>query len=129
MGILTDDSLFHGLPVSQPHDERDSLFTSRLLPAGHPHLVGHLADSLSRCFGLETTHIQKQKQMIAPRIADSDCEERIAFIRERFRCKAPACGGCRSCRMPNGKPAMETFDAYIRGEREFASIAAELWKL
>ena len=34
--------------------------------------------------------------MIAPRIDYSTKEERLDYIRERFHCKAPACGGCGS---------------------------------
>ena len=66
--------------------------------------------------------------MIAPQIAYSDREERIAFIRERFRCKAPACGGCGCCRMPSGQPAIQFFDDYIEGRKEFAAVAARLWQ-
>ena len=65
--------------------------------------------------------------MIAPKIDFSDREERIAFIKDRFSCKAPACGGCGSCNMPNGKSAMETFSDYIEGKKEFVTIASELW--
>ena len=66
--------------------------------------------------------------MIAPQIAYSDREERIAFVRERFRCKAPACGGCGCCRMPGGKPAIEFFNDYIEGRKEVAAVAARLWQ-
>ncbi len=65
--------------------------------------------------------------MIAPRTAFSDREERIAFIRERFRCKAPACGRCGNCHIPGGKPAMEAFADYIDGKQEFVSIASRIW--
>ena len=65
--------------------------------------------------------------MIAPKIDFSDREERIAFIRERFSCKAPACGGCGSCKMPGGKSAMTTFDEYIEGKKEFSAVASKLW--
>ena len=66
--------------------------------------------------------------MIAPRIGFSTREERIAFVRERFSCKAPACGGCGSCRMPGGKPAIEAFAPYIDGKREFAAVSSALWQ-
>jgi hypothetical protein len=65
--------------------------------------------------------------MIAPKIDFSDREERIAFIRERFSCKAPACGGCGSCNMPDGLSAMDTFADYIEGKKEFVTIASLLW--
>ena len=66
--------------------------------------------------------------MIAPKIDFSDREERLSFIRDRFCCKAPSCGGCGSCHMPDGRPATEVFAAYIEGEKEFVSIASGLWK-
>lgn len=65
--------------------------------------------------------------MIAPKIQFSDRQERMAFVAERFRCKAPACGGCGSCNLPNGKSAMETFADYIDGKVEFSAIASRLW--
>lgn len=65
--------------------------------------------------------------MIAPKIDFSDREERIAFIRERFSCKAPACGECGSCNMPDGLSAMDTFADYIEGKKEFVTIASRLW--
>ena len=66
--------------------------------------------------------------MIAPKIDYSDREERLSFIRERFSCKAPACGGCGSCRMPDGRPAVEVFKDYIDGKVEFVTLSAKLWK-
>ena len=62
--------------------------------------------------------------MIAPQIAYSDRDERLEFVVERFKCKAPACGGCGSCRMPNGKSAID----YIDGKVEFSAIASKLWR-
>lgn len=67
--------------------------------------------------------------MIAPKIDYSDREERIAFIRERFSCQSPSCGGCGSCNMPDGLSAMETFADYIEGKKEFVSIASQLWQV
>ena len=66
--------------------------------------------------------------MIAPRIDYSTKEKRLDYIRERFHCKAPACGGCGSCRMPGGKPAVEAFKDYIEGTAEFVTISSSLWK-
>ncbi|MGN1232905.1 MAG: hypothetical protein ACI4UJ_05595 [Candidatus Cryptobacteroides sp.] len=66
--------------------------------------------------------------MIAPKIDYSDREERLSFIRERFSCKAPACGGCGSCRMPDRRPAVEVFKDYIEGKVEFVTISAKIWK-
>lgn len=66
--------------------------------------------------------------MIAPRIDSSNREERLAFVRERFRCKAPACGGCGNCHLPGGQPAIKAFEPYIEGKQEFAAVSAALWK-
>ena len=66
--------------------------------------------------------------MIAPGIDYSTKEERLDYIRERFHCKAPACGGCGSCRMPGGKPAVEVFKDYIEGTAEFVTISSSLWR-
>ena len=66
--------------------------------------------------------------MIAPKIDYSTKEERLDYIRERFYCKAPACGGCGSCRMPGGKPAVEVFKDYIEGTVEFVTISSGLWR-
>ena len=66
--------------------------------------------------------------MLAPQIEYSDREERLQFIRERFHCKAPLCGGCGSCHLPGGKPAVEYFADYIEGKVEFARLSSMLWK-
>ena len=71
--------------------------------------------------------IFKKPNMIAPQIDYSDRDERLEFVVERFKCKAPACGGCGSCRMPNGKSALDTFADYIDGKVEFSAIASRLW--
>ncbi|MDY5656172.1 MAG: hypothetical protein SPF39_03355 [Prevotella sp.] len=65
--------------------------------------------------------------MMAPQIAYSDRDERLCFVLERFNCKAPACGGCGSCKLPGGKSAIETFAEYIDGKVEFTAIASRLW--
>ena len=66
--------------------------------------------------------------MIAPRVDYSTKKERLDYIRERFHCKAPACGGCGSCRMPDGRPAVEVFKDFIEGTVEFVTISSSLWK-
>ena len=66
--------------------------------------------------------------MLAPQIDFSDREERIEFIQERFRCKAPSCGGCGSCNLPDGVPALEYFADYIDGKVEFVKLAAKIWE-
>lgn len=63
--------------------------------------------------------------MLAPQIDFSDREERIEFIQERFHCKAPSCGGCGSCNLPDGVPALEYFADYIDGKVEFVKLAAK----
>ncbi|MBF1610881.1 MAG: hypothetical protein HXO37_01880 [Prevotella sp.] len=66
--------------------------------------------------------------MLAPQIEYSDREERIEFIQERFHCKAPSCGGCGSCNLPDGVPAAEYFAGYIDGKVEFVKLAAKIWE-
>lgn len=66
--------------------------------------------------------------MLAPQIEFSDREERIEFIQERFHCKSPACGGCGSCNLPDGVPAVEYFADYIDGKVEFVKLAARIWE-
>lgn len=65
--------------------------------------------------------------MIAPKIDFSDREERLFFIHERYKCQYPDCGGCGSCNLPDGIPAIEMFADYIDGKVEYATIAAKLW--
>ena len=66
--------------------------------------------------------------MLAPQIEFSDREERIEFIQERFHCKSPVCGGCGSCNLPDGVPAVEYFADYIDGKVEFVKLAAKIWE-
>ena len=66
--------------------------------------------------------------MLASQIDFSDREERIEFIQERFHCKAPSCGGCGSCNLPDGVPALEYFADYIDGKIEFVKLAAKIWE-
>ncbi|WP_277064863.1 hypothetical protein [Prevotella aurantiaca] len=66
--------------------------------------------------------------MLAPQIEFSDREERVEFIQERFHCKSPACGGCGSCNLPDGVPAVEYFADYIDGKVEFVKLAAKIWE-
>ena len=50
---------------------------------------------------------------MAPQIEYSDREERLEFIQDRYHCKAPSCGRCGSCALPDGVPAVEYFADYI----------------
>ncbi len=52
----------------------------------------------------------------------------VEFIQERFHCKAPSCGGCGSCNLPDGVPAAEYFADYIEGKVEFVKLAAKIWE-
>ena len=71
---------------------------------------------------------EARSDLIAPKIDCSAKEERLEYLRERFHCKAPACGGCGSCRMPGGRPAAEVFADYIDGKVEFVTISSKIWK-
>ena len=66
--------------------------------------------------------------MLAPQIEYSEREERLEFVQERFVCKYPSCGGCGSCNLPDGVPAVEFFADYIDGETEFSTLAAKIWE-
>lgn len=65
---------------------------------------------------------------MAPQIDFSTQEERLEFIQCRYKCKAPACGGCLSCKLPSGLSAIDTFKDYIEGKTEYVTIASKLWK-
>jgi len=62
--------------------------------------------------------------MIAPLIDSSSREERIAFIKEEFKCigNCPLCGNCTFLR---GKEAEDLYKDYIEGVREFMEITKE----
>jgi len=65
---------------------------------------------------------------MAPQIDYSTKDERLEFIQEKYSCKAPACGNCLSCKLPNELSAIETFAEYIDGNVEYVIIASKLWK-
>ena len=65
--------------------------------------------------------------MMAPQIEYSDREERLEFIQDRYNCKAPSCGRCGSCALPDGVPAVEYFADYIDGKVEYVKLAAKVW--
>ena len=54
---------------------------------------------------------------MAPRVADSTREERLAFVRRRFPCIAD-CDACGLCQLFRGKDAETALAAYIDGEVE-----------
>ena len=64
---------------------------------------------------------------MAPQIEYSDREERLEFIQDRYYCKAPSCGRCGSCALPDGVPAVEYFADYIDGKVEYVKLAAKVW--
>jgi len=65
---------------------------------------------------------------MAPLIEYSTKEERMEFILDKYRCKAPACGSCLSCKLPSGLSAIDTFSEYIEGKVEYVIIASKLWR-
>jgi len=65
--------------------------------------------------------------MVAPKIDYSDRDERLQFVIYRFHCKYPSCGGCGSCHLPGGIPAVEYFNDYIEGRVEFVTIVSKIW--
>jgi len=64
---------------------------------------------------------------MAPEIDYSTREERLEFIQDKYRCKAPACGECLECKLPTGRSAIDTFKDYIDGKVEYVTIASKLW--
>lgn len=64
---------------------------------------------------------------MAPQIEYSDREERLEFIQDHYHCKAPSCGRCGSCALPDGVPAVEYFADYIDGKVEYVKLAAKVW--
>lgn len=62
---------------------------------------------------------------LAPSINGSDQEERRAFIREKYPCIAD-CDACGICAAFHGKDGERAFAPYIRGEAEYAEVAASL---
>lgn len=54
---------------------------------------------------------------MAPSIATSTREERLAYVRERYRCIAD-CDNCGLCKLFHGKDAEHALATYIEGEEE-----------
>lgn len=63
--------------------------------------------------------------MNPPSIESSTREERIAFLRERFRCLAD-CDLCGNCILLHHRDAEDVYADYIDGRRSFADITMEL---
>jgi len=62
--------------------------------------------------------------MSAPEISSSSREERLAFIREEFRC-LHNCEICGKCSFLKGREAEEVYKDYIEGIRSFMEITIE----
>jgi len=62
--------------------------------------------------------------MSVPEISESTREQRIAFIKEEFRC-LHNCEICGKCAFLKGRDAEEIYMDYIEGLRPFMEITAE----
>lgn len=56
-----------------------------------------------------------------PDIASSTKEQRLAYIRETFRCRND-CDSCGLCRVFRGREPLLVFGDYIEGKRTFQEI-------
>ena len=63
----------------------------------------------------------------APEIVNSTEEERRAYVKERFPCRAD-CDMCGLCTVFHGKDAEEAYDDYIVGRRSFMDVSADYKK-
>ena len=61
---------------------------------------------------------------IAPEISESTSEERRAYIKERFPCRAD-CDMCGLCKVFRGKDAETAYADYINGDRSFAEVSED----
>jgi len=62
--------------------------------------------------------------MSAPEISVSTREERLAFIKDEFRC-LHNCEICGKCSFLKGREAEEIYKEYIEGTRSFKEITIE----
>ena len=62
--------------------------------------------------------------MSAPEISTSSREERLAFVREEFRC-LHNCEICGKCSFLKGREAEDIYKDYIEGIRTFMEITIE----
>ena len=58
---------------------------------------------------------------MAPTVAESTRDERLSYVRERYRCIAD-CDQCGLCKLFHGKDAEQALAAYIDGEDELAVV-------
>jgi len=66
--------------------------------------------------------------MSAPEISTSTREERLAFIKDEFRC-LHNCEICGKCSFLKGREAEEIYKDYIEGNRSFMEITIEQRKV
>ena len=59
--------------------------------------------------------------LMIPDIASSTKEQRLAYIRETFRCRND-CDSCGLCQVFRGQEPMIVFADYIEGKRTFQEI-------
>lgn len=58
---------------------------------------------------------------MAPSIGSSTREERLAYVRERYRCISD-CDQCGLCKVFHGRDPEHALVAYIDGEAELAQV-------
>jgi len=63
--------------------------------------------------------------MTPPDIHNSTKEERIAFVREQWRCLGH-CPSCGKCYILKGRAVEELYADYIEGGREYIEISKEI---
>lgn len=58
---------------------------------------------------------------MAPSIATSTREERLAYVHERYKCIAD-CDNCGLCKLFHGRDAETALESYIEGEEELSLV-------
>ena len=58
---------------------------------------------------------------MAPTVADSTRDERLAYVRRRYPCIAD-CDACGLCKLFHGQDAEHALAAYIDGEAELPQV-------
>lgn len=62
--------------------------------------------------------------MLPPKIESSSVEERRAWIKSTFQCKAD-CDSCGLCKVYGGRDMEEVYADYIEGTKSFEQVARE----
>ncbi len=57
----------------------------------------------------------------APKLAESTREERVSYVRDRYRCIAN-CDQCGLCQLFHGQDAEHALSAYIDGQEELTAV-------